>query len=76
MGVLLNGLTTMAGFASLMVARHQGIFGLGLLLTIGAGVSLIASLVVLPVLMELFGAAPPRSARCPRTRRIGPRVSA
>ena len=24
----LNGLTTMAGFASLMVAHHQGIFGL------------------------------------------------
>jgi predicted RND superfamily exporter protein len=49
------------GFASLMVARHQGIFGLGLLLTIGAGVSLITSLAVLPVLIRLFGApSPPR----------------
>jgi uncharacterized protein len=57
MGVLLNGLTTMAGFASLLVARHQGIFGLGLLLTIGASVSLIAALAVLPVLIERFGAA-------------------
>jgi uncharacterized protein len=59
--VVLNGLTTIAGFASLMVARHQGIFGLGLLLTIGAGVSLITSLAVLPVLIRLFGdPSPPR----------------
>jgi uncharacterized protein len=65
LGVLLNGLTTMAGFASLMVARHQGIFGLGLLLTIGASVSLIAALAVLPVLIERFGAAPPRSRPLP-----------
>jgi hopanoid biosynthesis associated RND transporter like protein HpnN len=55
MGVLLNGLTTMVGFGCLMVAKHQGIFGLGLLLTIGAGASLVASLVVLPVLLERFG---------------------
>jgi hopanoid biosynthesis associated RND transporter like protein HpnN len=59
LSVVLNGLTTIAGFASLMVARHQGIFGLGLLLTIGAGVSLVTSLVVLPVLIRLFGADPP-----------------
>ena len=68
MGVLLNGLTTMVGFASLMIARHQGIFGLGLLLTIGAGVSLIAALTVLPVLIELFGAPRRDLGRCPRTR--------
>ena len=53
--VILNGLTTIAGFASLMVARHQGIFGLGLLLTIGSAVSLVAALAVLPVLIEMFG---------------------
>ena len=38
MAVALNGVTTMVGFGSLMVASHQGIFGLGLLLTIGSGV--------------------------------------
>jgi len=54
LAVLLNGLTTIAGFGSLMVAKHQGIFGLGLLLTLGAGVSLVASLVVLPVLLQLL----------------------
>jgi hypothetical protein len=52
--VLLNGLTTMAGFGSLMVARHQGIFGLGLLLTIGTAAALASSLVLLPALLSLL----------------------
>jgi uncharacterized protein len=54
MGVMMNGLTTIAGFGSLMVAKHQGMFGLGLLLALGASASLVASLVVLPVLLQLF----------------------
>jgi predicted RND superfamily exporter protein len=36
-----------------MIAHHRGIFGLGLLLTLGTVTSLIASLVVLPVLLRL-----------------------
>src|SRR5438876_8226078 len=40
LAVVLNGLTNMAGFGSLMVARHQGIFGLGLFLTIGTAAAL------------------------------------
>jgi uncharacterized protein len=62
LAVLLNGLTTIAGFGSLMVARHQGIFGLGLLLTVGAVAGLTASLVVLPVLLRLL-AQTERAAR-------------
>lgn len=53
MAVLVNGLTTIAGFGSLMLADHRGIFGLGLLLTLGTTASLIAALVVLPVLLRL-----------------------
>jgi len=52
MAVLVNGLTTIAGFGSLMVADHRGIFGLGLLLTLGTVTSLVAALVVLPVLLK------------------------
>ncbi|HLC41604.1 MAG TPA: MMPL family transporter [Methylomirabilota bacterium] len=55
MAVALNGLTTMVGFGSLMIADHQGIFGLGLLLTIGAASGLLASLVVLPVILRIVG---------------------
>jgi hypothetical protein len=54
MAVALNGITTMVGFGSLMIASHRGIFSLGLLLTIGAGCGLVASLVVLPVVLRLI----------------------
>ena len=40
MAVLVNGLTTIVGFGSLMLADHRGIFGLGLLLTLGTAASL------------------------------------
>jgi hopanoid biosynthesis associated RND transporter like protein HpnN len=52
MAVLVNGLTTIVGFGSLMIADHRGIFGLGLLLTLGMIAALTASLVVLPVLLH------------------------
>jgi hopanoid biosynthesis associated RND transporter like protein HpnN len=54
MGVMLNGITTMVGFGSLMIASHQGIFSLGLLLTLGSLCGLVAALVVLPVLLQLM----------------------
>jgi len=50
--VLVNGLTTVVGFGSLMIAAHRGIFGLGLLLTLGMIATLVASLIVLPVLLR------------------------
>ena len=53
MAVLINGLTNIVGFGSLMMAAHRGIFGLGLLLTLGTATSLLASLVVLPVLLRM-----------------------
>jgi hypothetical protein len=54
MGVLVSGLTTITGFGTLMMAHHQGIFGLGLLLTLGSTASLVAALIVLPVLLRLL----------------------
>jgi hopanoid biosynthesis associated RND transporter like protein HpnN len=60
--VLVNGLTTIVGFGSLMVADHRGIFGLGLLLTLGTTTSLIAALVVLPVLLKMLPGRTPASA--------------
>jgi predicted RND superfamily exporter protein len=53
MGVLVSGLTTITGFGTLMLAHHRGIYGLGLLLTLGSTASLIAALIVLPVLLRL-----------------------
>ena len=53
MGVLVSGLTTITGFGTLMLAHHRGIYGMGLLLTLGSAASLIAALIVLPVLLRL-----------------------
>jgi uncharacterized protein len=53
MAVLVSGLTTIVGFGTLMIADHRGIFGLGLLLTLGTTTSLIAALIVLPVLLQM-----------------------
>jgi uncharacterized protein len=53
MAVLINGLTNVVGFGSLMLAAHRGIFGLGLLLTLGTAASLLAALVILPVLLRM-----------------------
>jgi predicted RND superfamily exporter protein len=53
LGVLVAGLCNIAGFGSLMLADHRGIFGLGLLITLGTASSLAAALVVLPVLLRM-----------------------
>ncbi|MCI0483859.1 MAG: MMPL family transporter, partial [candidate division NC10 bacterium] len=49
--VFLSTATSMAGFGSLMVASHRGIFSLGSLLAVGVGSILLASLTVLPALL-------------------------
>jgi len=54
--ITLSTLTTMAGFGSLMVARHQGIYSIGALLTLAMASCLLASLVVLPSILRLLPA--------------------
>ena len=53
--ILIASLTTMIGFGSLSLASHRGLESLGLLLLIGVGSCLIASVVVLPNLLVLTG---------------------
>jgi uncharacterized protein len=66
MGVLVSGLTTITGFGTLLLAHHRGIYGLGLLLTLGSVTSLIASLIVLPVLLRTLAGSPrPPAASSP-----------
>lgn len=52
-GVLMTTVTSIVGFGSLMVAAHQGLFSIGLLLAIGIGGSLLVALVPLPALLTL-----------------------
>ncbi|MEE9165371.1 MAG: MMPL family transporter [Nitrospinota bacterium] len=51
--VILSSLTTMIGFGSLMVASHRGIHSIGVLLTIGVGCCMIASLTILPAILKI-----------------------
>lgn len=51
--VVLSSLTTMIGFGSMMVADHQGIYSLGLILTIGVGCCMVASITFLPAVLKL-----------------------
>ncbi|MGH7413035.1 MAG: MMPL family transporter, partial [Candidatus Rokuibacteriota bacterium] len=63
LGVTLNGITTMVGFGSLMIASHQGIFSLGLLLTLGSACGLAAALLVLPVVLKMTAKPVERAER-------------
>ncbi len=49
--VLVDALTTIVGFGSLMIATHQGLQSLGRVLTIGVTCCLFTSLVMLPALL-------------------------
>jgi predicted RND superfamily exporter protein len=58
-GLMMTSLTTMVGFGSMLVAAHQGLVTLGLVLVIGVGASLFVSLVTLPALLTLIGTGNP-----------------
>ncbi|MCX8157186.1 MAG: MMPL family transporter [Verrucomicrobiae bacterium] len=49
--VLVSGLTTVAGFASLIPAKHQGIASLGFVMSVGVATCMVVGLVVLPALL-------------------------
>ncbi len=52
--VLVSGLTTVAGFGSLVLAKHQGIVSLGFVMAVGITTASIAGLVTLPALLVVF----------------------
>jgi predicted RND superfamily exporter protein len=53
--VLVSGLTTIAGFGSLIIAEHQGIKSLGYVMATGVATCMIAGLTFLPALLMLMG---------------------
>ncbi len=52
--MLVSALTAMAGFGSLIPAKHQGIASLGIVMTTGVAACMIASLTFLPALLNLL----------------------
>ncbi|MFO1500474.1 MAG: MMPL family transporter [Verrucomicrobiota bacterium] len=53
--VLVSGLTTVAGFSSLIPAKHQGIESLGIVMSLGVVACMVAALTFLPALLNLLG---------------------
>jgi hopanoid biosynthesis associated RND transporter like protein HpnN len=53
--VLVSGLTAIAGFGSLTLAKHNGIHSLGVIMSIGIGTCMIAGLTFVPALLNLWG---------------------
>jgi len=52
--VFVSGLTTVAGFSSLVFAEHQGIRSLGFVMAFGTTTCLVAGLTVLPAILTLL----------------------
>jgi len=67
--ISLAALTTIVGFGSLMISSHRGIYSLGLLVVLGVGSVLVASLTTLPSLLAILGPAGSGQTAASRTYR-------
>jgi hopanoid biosynthesis associated RND transporter like protein HpnN len=65
-GVLVKALTTMIGFGTLMISTERGLVGLGLILTLGVGCSMLTALVFLPAVLHLLDRRAPQAAAQPQ----------
>ncbi len=63
--ILVDALTTLVGFGSLMLATHQGLQSLGRVLTLGVTCCLFTSLVMLPAVLTWMTRKRPRYATKP-----------
>ncbi len=52
--ITIGSLTTMLGFSGLMFTHHPGLFSIGLLATIGVGMTLLSALTFLPALIQVM----------------------
>ena len=52
--VLVSGMTTIAGFGSLVIAKHRGIASLGAIMSVGTLTCMVAGLTFLPALLRLM----------------------
>ena len=59
--VLVTSLTSIAGFGSLLISAHNGMFSIGLLLAIGVAACLCVSLILMPPILTLVARHQPAS---------------
>lgn len=56
--IVLCSTTTMVGFGSMMIAAHQGMYSLGVVLTVGVGACMAVALIPLPAILALLSRQP------------------
>ena len=71
-GVILTSLTSIVGFGSLLIAGHQGLQSVGIVMALGVGCCLLVALVPLPAILTLVARHQPPSME-PLVKRV-PRV--
>jgi hypothetical protein len=59
--VFVSGLTAIAGFGSLMLAKDRGIHSLGVVMAAGVTACMVAALTFLPTLLNLISKRPPKN---------------
>ena len=65
--VLVSGLTSIAGFGSLVLGKHQGIQSLGFVMSCGLATCMVAGLVCLPTLLKVLTGPPqPKERSSPK----------
>src|SRR5690606_9369779 len=58
--VIVSAFTTIAGFGSLILAEHQGIQSLGIVMSLGVGMCMLAAITVLPAVLTLVRGISPK----------------
>ncbi len=69
-GLAVSAVTTALGFATLMISRHKGLAGLGLVLTLGVLGCMVSALVLLPAALRLLSKRPTGSRALPSQTRV------
>ena len=59
----------MIGFGTLMISTERGLAGLGFILTLGVGCSMVSALVLLPAVLRLLPVRPSQPAAVQTRRR-------
>ncbi|HEY2329427.1 MAG TPA: MMPL family transporter, partial [Verrucomicrobiae bacterium] len=70
--VLVSGLTAIAGFGSLILAKHRGIHSLGFIMSVGIATCMVAGLTFLPALLNLIGRWRPLISKKPSAGNASP----
>jgi hopanoid biosynthesis associated RND transporter like protein HpnN len=52
--IVMTGLASLAGFVSLLVSRYEGMFSIGLLMSLGIAIGMVTTIVVLPQILALL----------------------